>query len=200
MKITMIRHGQTDYNQRRLVQGGRTDISLNETGRQQAQKLAAQFDPKIYDQIIVSPMTRAMETAEILTGYQDCKTDERLREIDFGNWEGESVMALQKTCPGCFDRQTKLILPDYAPVANGETFEAARARTFALVTDTFAAWPEGNILLICHGTIIRCLMAEVMHIAQVQQLGQVANVSLTQLTINNLITGDVRLDFYNRTV
>lgn len=196
----MIRHGETDYNKKHLVQGGKTDIALNETGRAQAQQAAAHFSRTAYNQIFVSPMKRALETANILTGASNYKTDERLREIDFGAWEGQSVTQLQIQYPGCFDTQTKLILPDYAMVAQGETYEAARARTRALVTEAFAAWPEGKVLFICHGTIIRCLLAEIMHIAQVQQLGQVENVSATRLSINNLVTGDIRLDFYNRSV
>lgn len=200
MEITLIRHGETDFNKRHLVQGGQTDAPLNNSGRQQAQAAAQNFKATAYDQIIVSPMTRAMETAEILTQFQDCKTDERLREIDFGDWEGQATEKLEQQYPGCFDTQTKLILPDYAAIAHGETFEAARARALALVTDTFAAWPEGRLLFVCHGTIIRCLMAELMHIAQVQQLGQLANVSASRITIHDLVTGDIRLDFYNRTL
>lgn len=198
LEITLIRHGETDFNKQRLVQGGQTDAPLNANGRQQAQKVAQAFDPDNYGQIIVSPMIRAVETAKILTHTQNLKIDERLRELDFGDWEGQATTELQKQYSGCFDKQTGLILPDYASIAHGETFEAARARALALVTETFAAWPEGRVLFVCHGTIIRCLLAELMHIAQVQQLGQIGNLGMSQVTIRDLVTGDIRLDFYNR--
>ncbi|MCD2256802.1 histidine phosphatase family protein [Lactobacillus sp. CC-MHH1034] len=199
MELTLIRHGVTEYNEHALIQGGGSDTPLNALGRQQARQLATVFDARIYDYIVVSPMKRTLETAQILLGAQNQYTmDERLQETNFGDWEGQSITALQQQYPGCFD-ETGLILPDYAAIAHGETFQAVRERTRAITAATLKDYPNGKILFICHGSVIRALTAEMMHLAEVEQLDQVANLGLVRLKIQAEYPNNVRLLFYSRT-
>ena len=91
MTLLYLRHGQTDWNARNLVQG-RTDIPLNGTGREQAraqaQALTSQQPP--VDVIYASPMLRARETAEIIQRALGAPLyfDDRLMEQCFGKQEG----------------------------------------------------------------------------------------------------------------
>ena len=89
MMIYIMRHGQTDKNQAKLLQG-RSDIPLNETGVLEA-KAAGEWLQKqgiTFDRVYASPMIRAMQTAELATQGQEVTTDERLLEMDYGPYEG----------------------------------------------------------------------------------------------------------------
>ena len=66
MSIYVVRHGQTDYNVKKLYQG-RKDIPLNEIGKKQAMEMAEKFRDIKIDKIFVSPLTRAKQTAECIS-------------------------------------------------------------------------------------------------------------------------------------
>ncbi len=89
MTIYIMRHGQTDKNQAKLLQG-RSNIALNETGINEAKTAGEWFREQgiTFDRVYASPMIRAMQTAELVTGGQDVTTDERLLEMDYGPYEG----------------------------------------------------------------------------------------------------------------
>lgn len=89
MAIYVIRHGQTDYNVRKVFQG-QTDIPLNEVGIQQAKETAKKFEKLNIDAILVSPLTRAKQTAQCvseITGVP-LTIEEGLIERSFGEMEG----------------------------------------------------------------------------------------------------------------
>lgn len=90
MKIYLVRHGQTDWNVRHLAQG-RTDIPLNETGRRQAMELRDKVRELHFDVCYSSPLTRALETAKIVTD-DSCEiiVDDLITERCFGELEGTS--------------------------------------------------------------------------------------------------------------
>lgn len=96
IKIVMVRHGQTDYNLNRLVQG-RIDNPLNENGRKQAYLLAEHLKQahKTFDAILSSPLSRALQTASILRqslGYQEpIDIIQHFVERDFNQLDGISV-------------------------------------------------------------------------------------------------------------
>ena len=90
MKIYVVRHGQTKWNLEGRIQG-KTDIELNEKGREQAKTirdLIAKYD---IDLIISSPLKRAKETAEIINSKLKCPIifDKALEERCYGEFEGE---------------------------------------------------------------------------------------------------------------
>jgi broad specificity phosphatase PhoE len=89
MKIYLIRHGQTDWNIQRKIQGSH-DIPLNETGRRQAKKLAQGMDSRPVSRIFSSTLTRARETAECISSRQGVEIYfmPQLIEVEFGEWEG----------------------------------------------------------------------------------------------------------------
>lgn len=94
MIICLVRHGQTNWNIRHLLQG-RTDNELNETGKTQAKQVGEylkKHDPN-WDVFVSSPLKRATQTAEIIKdslGFEDeIIIDENLIERAFGELEGE---------------------------------------------------------------------------------------------------------------
>jgi alpha-ribazole phosphatase len=91
MKIILIRHGETEYNRRHLFYG-KTDISLNDTGVQQAyflnEKLAGM---RLEVPIYTSSLKRTIKTAELIFPDQKKISLNELDEKDFGLWEGLSA-------------------------------------------------------------------------------------------------------------
>ena len=93
--IYIIRHGQTELNNKKALQG-RSDHPLNDTGIQQAQEAAAMLKGITFDAVYSSPLIRAVQTAKILAPELKPVIDERLIEMDYGPYEG---MDLQHLAP-----------------------------------------------------------------------------------------------------
>lgn len=89
MDIYLIRHGETDWNKEKKLQGV-TDIPLNAYGIELAEKTAEGLKDVPFDRIYTSPLIRAKKTAEIIRGNRpiDLVVKEELKEISFGDYEG----------------------------------------------------------------------------------------------------------------
>ena len=93
--IYIIRHGQTDLNRKRVLQG-RIDQPLNEEGIAQAKEAGERLRARgvVFDRIWSSPLKRAVDTARIIAGDNvPLKTDERLLEMDYGPYDGADLTA-----------------------------------------------------------------------------------------------------------
>lgn len=90
MLIYLIRHGETEYNRQRRYQG-LTDVPLSETGRAKLRR--ADFCP---ERVYVSPLVRAVETAEILFPDAELIRVDGLQEMDFGAFEGRYIAELER--------------------------------------------------------------------------------------------------------
>ena len=89
MKITLVRHGETEENYEGKLQG-RRNILLNDTGRRQCKRLRERISNKKYDYCYMSPLVRCVETAMILIGDRvEMIPDKRLIERDIGEFEGK---------------------------------------------------------------------------------------------------------------
>lgn len=95
MKIYIVRHGETDWNRKGIIQGS-TDIELNETGIDQAKETKHLLAKVKFDHIYCSPLMRAKQTANIINEEHQVEIiyDDRLRERGFGKYEGVSVKEL----------------------------------------------------------------------------------------------------------
>jgi broad specificity phosphatase PhoE len=161
--IYYIRHGETSWNAEGRLQGTQ-DTELNDLGRKQAVQaghiLADLFarDGRDKSQIpyLASPLSRARTTMELMRGAlklppRDYATDDRLREIGYGQWEGSTLAEMQAADPVFFARR----LADKWRVApeGGETYEAVQRR--------MRAWYDhlrGDIVVVAHGGTARALM------------------------------------------
>ena len=89
MDIYLIRHGETDWNKTKRLQGV-TDIPLNAYGIELAEKTAEGLKDVPFDRIYTSPLIRAKKTAEIIRGDRPVElvVTDGLKEISFGEYEG----------------------------------------------------------------------------------------------------------------
>ena len=99
MKLILVRHGETYWNKERIVQGGDSDIELNDTGLEQARKIAAFLENEPIIAIISSPLKRAIATAEAVANRHklSVEIDQGLRELRVGDLEGISLSNLSTT-------------------------------------------------------------------------------------------------------
>lgn len=99
MKLILVRHGETYWNDERRIQGGDSDIELNDTGLEQVRKLAAFLENEPITAIFSSPLQRATATAEVIASHHQLpvEIDQGLRELRVGELEGMSVSNLSTT-------------------------------------------------------------------------------------------------------
>jgi broad specificity phosphatase PhoE len=155
--ITVVRHGETEWNERRIIQG-HTNSSLNETGREQARALAESLRELGFDQIVTSDLDRAQETALIIGEVLGLtpQTDPLLRERSFGEFEGRPADDLSSDLTGI--EESVYVDPDARP-PGGESFRDVVARAQLFLERVAVEWPEGRLLVITHGGMVQALRA-----------------------------------------
>lgn len=146
-KIYIVRHGQTDYNKAHKLQG-RIDISLNETGLEQAKTVATSLENVGFDVIYYSPLTRAKQTADEV--YKKHKNSEYIEapeiiERNFGDYEGQFIPD-DSPYFGLWDYNTE---PNV--IKGGESMEDMKKRIFPFLDKLLEDRKDQNICLVCHG-------------------------------------------------
>ncbi|MDO4620995.1 MAG: histidine phosphatase family protein [Lachnospiraceae bacterium] len=152
MKIWLTRHGQTNLNKKRLMQG-LTDEPLNDTGRQQAREVHEKIGDVHFDAVYASPLSRAQETASIVGNVPVDRIiiDERIIEVDFGPYEAQNYYLLG---PGM---KLYWMAPELFPAPKGvETLQHQIDRSHAFLKELETKSYE-NVLIVCHGGIIRSM-------------------------------------------
>ncbi|MBQ9689241.1 MAG: histidine phosphatase family protein, partial [Candidatus Methanomethylophilaceae archaeon] len=91
--LYIVRHGQTDLNSRKVLQG-RSDHPLNAVGEEQAREIGDVLSDVRFDRVFSSPLKRAVRTAEIIAPYAPMTIDERLIEMEYGPYEGLGLDSL----------------------------------------------------------------------------------------------------------
>ncbi len=150
MKIYVTRHGQTDYNKKRMMQG-RSDIPLNEVGIAQATARRKMLGDIKFDAVYSSPLIRAVKTAQIIgnVSEEEIIKDERIIEANFGKYElmnyyGTGIpMMLYWSFPELFKAPEGV-----------ETIQEMIDRTSSFLKELEQKNYE-NVLVACHGGIIR---------------------------------------------
>lgn len=171
--IFFLRHGQTDWNAELRLQGQK-DIPLNQTGRGQARKngktLAALIDDPERFRYIASPLGRTRETMNLVRmelglpshGYE---TDDRLKEISFGHWEGYTVEEMRETDPlGVAEREADKF--GFRP-PQGESYEQLLVRV-----QSWLPYVDEDAIVVCHGGVLRVLEM-ILNATPAQQIMQV---------------------------
>jgi probable phosphoglycerate mutase len=177
-RILAIRHGETAWNVDTRIQG-HLDIPLNDTGRQQAEKLAralAAQDP--IDAIYSSDLLRAHETARAIAQATGAplSTHQGLRERGFGIFEGKTYVEIESTWPEESERWRKRE-PNWAP-PKGESLVQVRERVTRTLHELAARHPDQQIVLVAHGGVMdqlyRAATGQDLQAPRTWQLGNTA--------------------------
>ena len=185
MDLLLIRHGATEWNATgRFV--GRTDIPLSETGVQQAKALAEMLKGEPLSRILTSDLQRARATAQALARGRDTiiELDARLREFDFGLWEGLTWLEIIERFPELTaDHAHTARL--YAP-SQGETFDQVCSRVAPLIDELLAVSSAGdNIALVSHAGVIHAVLSVTLGLQFDTMSVSIKTGSVTRLTMKN---------------
>lgn len=163
MKLSFIRHGETDHNTKEIIQG-RTETELNERGKEQAdirgQELKKTYPQEIpFSRIITSPRLRARQTAEIIQKYLHLPMEvwEEFDEVHFGDFANKSwgEVATMTNDP---EIQKKFRSMNFDLThAQGESNSDVRTRIKHAIEKMHQEDPSGHFLIVTHAPIIRMI-------------------------------------------
>lgn len=156
--IWLVRHGESGWNARQLVQGQASAPGLTKRGVAQAQRVARQLENEPIGAVWSSDLERARQTAAVVaaTLHLPVVTDRRLRERDFGQAEGTSSRTLSSRLSGI--RYGRVLDADAAP-PDGESIRQLYARGRELLTAIQNRSGAGDLVLVTHGGMVRVLLA-----------------------------------------
>lgn len=178
LTLVLTRHGLTDRSVPDQHIGQHIDISINADGRRQAEALGRRLAHVAFDRVITSPQFRARETAELIARGIRAEADPRLREMDYGAWEGRTLEAIAATDRAL--RREWEEAPDTTRCPGGESGEDVAVRVRGFLTDLLEeqrrwhakasfraatsgrpveAAPERRVLVVGHATTNRILVS-----------------------------------------
>ena len=169
--ILLVRHGETDWNVERRVQG-HSDRPLNDTGIAQAAALVEELADEQIDAVYTSDLARAFDTASGVAasrGLQVVALPE-LREKHFGTWEGLTDVEIRERFPQALT----------GPWGDGETSDELAERVLAALRSIAADHPGERVLVVTHGGPVRAVLR---HCAVAD--GPVPNCHVTRIAVGN---------------
>jgi broad specificity phosphatase PhoE len=195
LRLLIIRHGQTSWNLEGRNQG-HADIELDETGIQQATEFANALREENVDTIYSSDMKRTIATAEVLSKSIKVPVlqDKRLRERDYGEWEGKTHEEIELQDP------EKLKAYGSDPTLNAaggaETGIDVFARVGYFLVDLLREKQDGTVAIVTHGGAGSALLAALIHGSPATaSCFRLTNAGITEITIDK--RGRRRLVRYN---
>jgi uncharacterized phosphatase len=183
--ICIVRHGETDWNAQGRLQG-REDIELNESGRQQARKIAAYLGGEHWDVVVSSPLKRAYETAQIIArilSVSEIKVEEQITERDYGE------------ASGLFPEDRRSLFPDGIP--GQEDFELLRKRAMSGIEKIVNEHIGKRIVVVSHGALTNSILYSLSGGEFGSFKTRLKNGCINQITVQD---GKWTVDFYNKTV
>ncbi|WP_052747389.1 histidine phosphatase family protein [Salinicoccus sediminis] len=152
----LIRHGETEHNANDNAYCGRTDVQLNNKGHRQSKMLSEKLAGIDFSAFYASPLTRAKQTMSYLA--RDYSSDERLLEIDFGKWEGYTKEEINEKFSKNWNQWQTTEVGDVKAGEHGETMLEAYVRIKLLIDELSTEYPQSNVMIVAHNTIIRLLL------------------------------------------
>lgn len=143
MKVYVMRHGTTVWNEKGITQG-RTNNRLSKAGKSLTQEVALKYKNTKFDAIYCSPLMRTMQTANIMNQFHNVKIikDKRLIEIDQGIFSGKSKYDISES-------EMKLKLTRSA-LCGMESYESVYERVLDFIKDLRENSKYDNVLIITH--------------------------------------------------
>lgn len=158
--VFFIRHGETDNNKFHRLQGRGVDASINETGREQAIAIAEALKDYPIERVVVSSLTRTLETATPLIEQSEALVEhyQELDEMSFGDFEG------------CYFKEVKAQIHEVneqwmkgnveVEIPGGESPQQVFDRAGSRIIEVLENAEEDHIVFLLHGRLIRILLSE----------------------------------------
>lgn len=186
----MVRHGQSETNVKKAFTG-QIDAPLTDAGREQARRMAAYVNRYKVDKIYVSPLQRAVETAEAIAVTQNCPLERQdaLMEINAGFWQGLTFDEVSRRYPrthGAWKSDFDAAAPD-----GGETCQQVYERVTEFFQDVIHRTQEETVCFVAHAIPIRMMEKYMLNIPA-QEISWVPNASVTVYTYDGAFHSVVR--------
>jgi broad specificity phosphatase PhoE len=175
-KITWIRHGQSTWNAEGIWQG-HTDVPLSELGKEQAKALNPRLESRQFDAVYSSDLLRCQETCRLAMPDTEMVVDQRIREINFGIYEGKSKDTLTPEEAEAVQRWW--VDPYNEKLKGGESMACLDERVAGFLTEL----PEEcEVAIFTHGGVIRNAIWQIVGIPDKGAWSvQIDNTSVTVL-------------------
>jgi broad specificity phosphatase PhoE len=206
-EIILVRHGETEWNIKGIVQGGGSDLSLNDKGQRQSGLLAGRLVGAPIKAVYSSPMKRALETAgTIASGHkQEVIVEQDLREMMLGELEGIALRQM-------FGKIDELLVSNGQPkiqpenrsdfwrgvkYCGGENLPALQLRVKSTLDRITGSHPDDLVVMVSHHFVIMAVVCEILNMP-IEQMGRLRldNASLSAVSIDGARS---RLLYFNDT-
>jgi broad specificity phosphatase PhoE len=159
--IILIRHGETDWNQKEIFRG-RADVELNQMGVDQAEALARALRNERLRAIYASPLKRALKTAQIIRQFHSCplREEPRFMDVDFGTWQGLPHEEVKKRFPSLYEtwlhEPTNILFPE------GESLRDVERRSMGALADIARNHGEETVAVVSHRVVNKVILCSAM--------------------------------------
>jgi probable phosphomutase (TIGR03848 family) len=175
--VILLRHGRTTANAGGVLAGWTPGVRLDESGRAQAEAVAARLAPVPLAAVVSSPLERCQETARAVLAGRDLelRTDDRLGEARYGDWTGRAIkdLAKQPLWKVVQQHPSAVVFPG----PDGEALAHTQARAVAAIREWDARiaaehGPDAVWVACSHGDVIKAVLADAlgMHLDLFQRI------------------------------
>ena len=161
VKIILIRHGETDWNREQIFRG-RIDVALNEVGLAQAGAVKESLKDVKIDRIYSSPLSRAFETASVLSENRglEVEIEKGFIDIDFGKWQGLSHEKVKEEHNGIYEiwlaEPHKVVFPE------GESLEDVSKRSMEALERVIENHLGETLAIVSHRVLNKVLLCAIL--------------------------------------
>ncbi|MFD1441070.1 MULTISPECIES: histidine phosphatase family protein [Lacticaseibacillus] len=190
----LVRHGQTEINQKGAFNGGLVDSPLTAKGVAGAHAVGAALAGVRFTQVLSSPLPRALTTAQLILAANQFSTHTPLQavwglnEMRLGQWDGHTIkhVAAQEALDLYFHRPLEFDA-DYAAQYQIEPYEAVARRAVPVFETAALAHPTGQILVVGHGLLFQILLTVLsgQPLGRLRTTPMLKNTTVTKLTTAN---------------
>jgi uncharacterized phosphatase len=171
--VALVRHGETDWNRERRIQGA-TDIPMNDRGRAQSRATAERLAASRWDAVVTSPLSRSVETAAIIArrlGLDAPVHEPALAERRHGTLEGLTTVERRRLEAGA------------VPIEGLESRVSVVSRAVPALLGLAARHPGGAVVAVTHGGVIQSVLLHLWERASLPS-GSVANGSVHEVRVS----------------
>jgi probable phosphoglycerate mutase len=154
MRIILVRHGETERNREKRLQGGFADIDLNETGREQARAIASALEGEEITALYSSPLKRTRHTAQPIaeTHHLEVNIEPNLREINAGDIDGLSMEEMSREYEDFYKEW--MLGKGSVRMPGGESLEELQHRAWGAVQDIMSRHQGTTVAVVSHNLVI----------------------------------------------
>jgi broad specificity phosphatase PhoE len=162
LRLILVRHGETERNLEARLQGGKSDIPLNENGRKQAYSLGLALRGENLEAIYSSPLKRALDTAQAISSHHPLKvqTDPALAEIDMGFIDGFNLAEVKENQTDFWKQWHQ---ENYSvALPGGESLLQVQRRAWGAVQGIIRHHREGSVVIVSHGISLQTIITAIL--------------------------------------